>query len=235
MKLRAKSKCVIFRRNGVLDLFMNVCIFALIRLKCHMIDLENADRFMRLQGRVRGAVFETDAEYVKHRYGPQGLDRVKAALQEFGYDVKYGQISAMEWLPLGLRALSLLVIQDLFSWTDQDIKDMGDAAPKYSFIVKLFMKFFISPRVAFDHAPEYWEKHYDTGQLEAKELNEKKSCAIINLYDFEVHPTYCKYLEGYFQRLFKFMYPSSHVEIKENKCMCRNDRYHEFYVTMRGG
>jgi hypothetical protein len=199
-----------------------------------MIDKKNIDRFMRLQGRVRGAVFETDAEYVKFRYGTQGLERVQAALEELGYDVQYVRISAMEWLPLGLRALSLLVIKDLFSWTDADLKDMGDAAPKYSFIVKLLMKFFISPRVAFEHAPEYWEKHYDTGYLEAKELNEEKDYAIVNLHDFDVHPIYCKYLEGYFQRLFKFMYPGSHVEIKENKCMCRNDSYHEFCVTTGG-
>lgn len=234
MKSRAKSKFLTSRSNSTLDLSINVCIFALIRLKCHMINKENINSLMLMQGRVRGAVFETDAEYVKRRYGIQGLERVKAALHELGYDVQYGRISAMEWLPLGLRASSLMVIKDLFSMSDLDIKDMGDAAPKYSFIVKLLMKFFISPKVAFEHAPEYWEKHYDTGQLEARELNEEKGYAIIHLHDFTVHPIYCKYLEGYFGRLFKFMYPNSHIEIKEDKCMCRNDSYHEFFVTMGG-
>ncbi len=195
-----------------------------------MITKTKADGLMQIRGRVRGAVFETDAEYIKHRYGPAAIDRIMAALETIGYPLRYKDVKSMEWLPLGLRALSLLVIKDVFKWNGEEIKKMGDAAPKYSFIVKLLMKFFVSPRVAFNHAPEYWVKHYDTGRLVAVELNEETGDAVIHLHDFNVHPVYCKYLEGYFQRLFKFMYPTSLIEIHETKCMCQGDPYHEFIV-----
>ena len=195
-----------------------------------MITKPKADELMQIPGQVRGAVFETDAEYIRNRYGPEGLDKVMAALDSAGYPIRYGDVKSMEWLPLGLRALSLLIIKDIFNWNDGEIKEMGDAAPKYSFIVKLLMKFFVSPRVAFNHAPEYWVKHYDTGRLVAVELDEEKGHAVIHLHDFRVHPVYCKYLEGYFQRLFKFMYPKSRIEIRETKCMCREDTHHEFVV-----
>lgn len=196
-----------------------------------MIAKAKAEELIQIQGQVRGAVFETDAEYIKNRLGREGLDKVVASLQAAGYPIRYGNVKSMEWLPLGLRALSLLVIKDVFNWNDEEIKEMGDAAPKYSFIVKLLMKFFVSPSVAFNHAPEYWVKHYDTGRLVAAELDEEKGHAVIHLHDFKVHPVYCKYLEGYFQRLFKFMYPSSLIEIIEVKCMCKGDVYHEFVVN----
>jgi len=190
-----------------------------------------ADKLMEMNGQVRGAVFETDAEYIKNRFGDEVIKRVESALDKLGYPISYENVKSMQWLPLGLRALSLIVIKDVFNWNDEDVKDMGDAAPKYSFIVKLLMKFFVSPRVAFSHAPEYWVKHYDTGRLEAVELDEATGNAVIHLYDFKVHPLYCRYLEGYFQRLFKFMYPNSRVEIKESRCMCKHDSFHEFLVT----
>jgi hypothetical protein len=196
-----------------------------------MISNAQVDELMKLDGKVRGAVFETDAEYVRNRCGNEGMERVLTALSELGYPVSYEKIRSMEWLPLGLRAVSLIVIKDTFKWKDEDIKDMGDAAPKYSFIVKLLMKFFVSPRVAFNHAPEYWVKHYDIGRLEAVDLDESTGNAVIHLYDFNVHRLYCRYLEGYFQRLFKFMYPNSRVKIREGKCMCKHDTFHEFLVT----
>lgn len=196
-----------------------------------MINKEDVDKLMNITGKVRGAVFETDAEFIKNRFGEEGLARVTDALRELGHPIIYESINSMEWLPLGLRALSLLVIKDVFNWSDDEIKEMGDAAPKYSFIVKLLMKFFVSPRVAFSHAPEYWVKHYDVGRLEPVELEEATGNAVIHLHDFNVHPLYCKYLEGYFQRLFKFMYPNSHIEIKETACMCDHSPHHEFVVT----
>lgn len=196
-----------------------------------MIKRAQADRLLKINGQVRGAVFETDAAYVRKRFGNEGIEKVEEALTEFGCPVSYENIKSMEWLPLGQRAVSLIVIKDIFKWKDDDIKDMGDAAPKYSFIVKLLMKFFVSPRVAFNHAPEYWVKHYDIGRLEAVDLDEPTGNAIIHLYDFNVHPLYCRYLEGYFQRLFKFMYPSSRIKIREGKCMCKHDTFHEFLVT----
>ena len=194
---------------------------------------KDVDKLMSIAGKVRGAVFETDAEFIKNRFGEEGLEKVMSALRELGHPLVYESINSMEWLPLGLRALSLLVIKEAFNWSDEEIKEMGDAAPKYSFIVKLLMKFFVSPRVAFSHAPEYWVKHYDTGRLEPVELEEATGNAVIHLHDFNVHPLYCKYLEGYFQRLFKFMYPNSHFEIKETACMCDHSPHHEFVVTRK--
>ncbi len=195
-----------------------------------MLSREDAEQLLSVQGQVRGAAFETDAEYIRNRCGISGLKKVEAAVRDLGKELDYERVSSMEWMSLGLRALSLLVMKDVFGWSDGEIKAMGDAAPKHSFIVKLFMKFFVSPQVAFSHAPDYWTKHYDIGRLEAVSLDEEKRHAVIHLYEFTVHPVYCKYLEGYFGRLFKFMFPKSNVMIEETSCVCNGDSCHEFLV-----
>ena len=195
-----------------------------------MVSRVDADRLLKVKGRVRGAVFETDADYIRDKYGSAGLEKLTRAMRDLKCEIAYDGISAMEWRSVGSRALSLRVMKDVFNWTDDGIRAMGDAAPKYSFIVKLFMKFFVSPAVAFSHAPEYWTKHYDVGRLDAVKLCEEERYAIVRLHDFESDPAYCRYLEGYFGRLFKYMFPRSRIVIEEAACMFEGGAVHEFRV-----
>ena len=53
---------------------------------------------LNITGRVRGAVFETDAAYIRNRYGDDGLGRLKAALAEIGQPIEYESVNSMEWL-----------------------------------------------------------------------------------------------------------------------------------------
>lgn len=198
-----------------------------------MVSKDDIAKLMAIKGRVRGAVFETDAEYIGKKYGSEALEKVETCLCDLGHKLTYKDVSSMEWMALNLRALSFLVIRDSFNWTDEEFVAMGDAAPKHSFIVKLFMKFFISPNVAFSHAPEYWVKHYDIGRLEATSLDEEKRIAVVSLCDFRVHPLYCRYLEGYFGRLFKFMFPNSKIKVTETDCVFKGDSHHEFLVEWK--
>ncbi len=198
-----------------------------------MVSKEDAERLMSIKGQVRGAVFETDAEYVRNKHGREALMKVETVMQDLGCELRYDQLSSMEWMPLGLRSISLLAMKELFEWSDEEVKAVGDAAPKHSFTVKLFMKFFISPRMAFSHAPEYWTRHYDTGRLEAVAIDEEKRNAVVRLHEFTCHSVYCKYLEGYFGRLFKFMFPNSLVTIRETSCICNGDTCHEFIVDWK--
>lgn len=193
-----------------------------------MITKAMADKLVNIKGNVRGAAFETDAFFVRSRYGDEGLARVRAELQRLGYPIAYDEIAAMEWRPVGLRALSLLVIRDVFDWKDDDVREMGDAAPKYSFIVKILMKFFVSPGVAFDRVPEYWARHYDVGRLQSVALREDEQHAVVRLHDFLTHTIYCRYLEGFFGRLFKFTFPRSKVTVQETVCMHQGGSMHEF-------
>jgi len=193
-----------------------------------MVTKEDADIIMKLRGEVRGSALQTDAMFIQRKYGEEALNRVNKELQELGYPIEYEKINAMKWYPLGLRLLSLRVIKDIFTLSDEDIKLMGDTAPKYSFIVKLLMKYFISPQETLRRASEYWRKHYSTGIIEAAAFKEGDKQITLFIKDFKIDPVFCKYLEGYFRRLIQNLFPHKKVESEEIQCMFKGDAYHEF-------
>jgi hypothetical protein len=193
-----------------------------------MPDVNYVRELMNIPGNVRGVVFITDREYIRRYHSDAVLENIVRAMQETGHPIAYDDIKSMEWYPLGLRALSFKIMRDVLKWSDDEFRIMGNNAPKFSFIVKLLMKWFTSPRTAFNHSPEYWQRHYDVGSLEIDEFNEPECYAVFRILDFATIPLWCVYLEGYFKRLFQFTFPGKHITMKETKCMNRGDPYHEF-------
>lgn len=189
---------------------------------------EEIKKIMEAEGKVRGVVFQTDAEYVRLKKGEEGLKVVEEKTKEFGYPIDYDQAKTMDWYPIGLRALSLLAVKETFNWGEKEIYDMGDSAPKYSFVVKMLLKYFLSIRRSLEEVPNYWAKHYTAGELEFIELDEKKRYYIIRLKNFEIHPIWCIYLTGYFHRFTQYVIKSEKITIEETKCMFKGDPYHEF-------
>jgi len=187
-------------------------------------------KLINVPGKVRGQVFITDIEYLKNKVGEKGITLLKKKIKEWGDLFDYEKIETMEWYPVGLRVLSLLAIKETFNWGDKEIFDMGNSAPKYSFIVKLLMKYFLSTQKTFKESPKYWEKHYNVGELESIELNEKEKYGILRLKNFKIHPILCTYYRGYFLRFAQYVIKSDKITIKETKCMFNGSPYHEFLI-----
>lgn len=172
-------------------------------MKDQVLGPEEAKKIMETKGQVKGAVFQTDAEYIKRKWGPEGLKKVEGKMRDMGYPIVYERAKAMEWYPLGLRLLSLLATKESFNLNDKDINHMGNTAPKLSFIIKLILKSFVSVEVAFARAPDMWTKHYSVGKLES-EFHGKEKYGWIFLNEIELHPIFRRYLEGYFRRIAQF-------------------------------
>ena len=198
-----------------------------------MLDVKKVDELIAIKGNVRGVVFLTDSEYIRRNHTEAALEKIVQTMQDLGQPIAYSDIKSMMWYPLGLRVLTFYAIREVLSWSDDDFRTMGFNAPKYSLIVKLLMKWFTSPRTAFNHAPEYWLRHYDVGTLEIDEFNEQDCYAIYRIRDFAIPPLYCTYLEGYFKSLFLFTFPGKHVTIRETQCASRGDPYHGFRAEWR--
>ena len=126
---------------------------------------EELDNLIKVKGEARGAVFQTDAEYVRLAKGEVGLSKVQEELKRMGHPIDYKNIRATEWYPVGLRAVSLLVIQKVFNWDDKEIEKMGNTAPKYSFIVRLLMKYFLTFPMSYKQSPTYWKNTIPLGSL----------------------------------------------------------------------
>ena len=189
---------------------------------------EEITDLLKINGEIRGAAFQTDAVYIRKTQGPEGLQKIEESLKDFGFAVKYDRIRAMEWLPLKARVACLLTMRNLFNWSDDGFVAMGDAGPKASFIIRLLTKFLASPQTVFNSAPKYWVKYYTIGRLESIIMDEEKRIAILHLKDFQAHPLYCRYLEGFFRRLVQYNFPDAVVSAQETACVFRGDQYHKF-------
>lgn len=190
------------------------------------------EKAFRLSGEIRGVTFLTDAEYIRRTKGEAGLALLKKGLKELGYPIDYENIKAVDWYPLGLRVVSLLVMKELFSWSNMDIENMGKAAPKYSFVVKMLLKYFLTIAMTYKESPKYWVKHYTVGKLEAPGYSLEKRYFLIRLRDFKAHPIMCTYLGGYFITLSQYlMKKAKNYKVREDKCMFKGDEYHEFVIT----
>jgi hypothetical protein len=188
---------------------------------------------IKLEGQVRGSALKTDAACVESREGKEGLHKVEQSFRQLGYPIEYKQFKGMGWYPLCLRVLSLCVIRDTFDMDDSEIQTMGDIAPKFSFLVKVFMKFTGVSGNVVDSVPDYWRMHYSIGDVRVSKIDDRAGYLLVQLANFRVHPVLCRYFEGYFRRLLQFSFVNQNVESQETKCAFNGDPCHEYRITWK--
>jgi hypothetical protein len=191
---------------------------------------EEAEKLMEIKGNVRGECLRVLATYIRYKKGEDGLNRVEERMRELGYPLSFKGIRPLRWYPEALEVLGFLVTQEVFNWKDADIFDMGNSAPKYSFILKILMKYFLSPKKTFEESPKYWRKHFNFGTLEAVEFNEKEKYLVVRVIGYKFHPIVCVFHSGYFLRIAQFVIKSEKITIEERKCVHKGDPYHEYII-----
>ena len=191
-----------------------------------------ADDLMQKKGNVKGEVIRANFVYIKEKKGEDGLKSLEGKLNELGIPIKHGDIKPFNWYSEALSALIVIVAKEVFSWTEADIFDMGNQAPKYSFILmKILLKYFVSTVKVFELAPYYWKRHFDTGEIERVEFNEKEKYVIFRVKGHNFHPLVCIYEAGYYLRIAQFSTRSKDVHIEETKCAFADNPYHEYKIT----
>jgi hypothetical protein len=153
-------------------------------------------------------------------------------MEEVGHPLKYNEIKTMDFYPIGLEAISILAIKEVFNFNKEKIIKMGASAPKFSIFLKIFIKYFPSIRLVVKESPKMWRKHYTIGELKMIEVNEKEKYVILRLENFNIHPLYCYSLIGYFSKILE-MVVGTPVVCEETKCFFRGDKHHEFLLTWK--
>ena len=195
-----------------------------------MLTKDEADKVMKLEGKVRGVAFQTDADYVKANIGEEGLLKVKETLKNLGYPIDYEKAKSTELYPIGLRMLSLMAVKESFNLSDQDIIKMGNAAPKYSFVVKMVMKYLVGIEQALKFAPRYYKRHVSIGEFQVVEYNPEGKYVILRLSGMSMVPLYAKYLEGYLSRIIQYVLPREKVNCEQLKHSAKGDPYDEYRI-----
>ena len=158
-------------------------------------ETEDVLRIFKQPGKLRGVVLCTDAKYVRKHYGKQALGYIETFTSELGYPIAYDSIKTMAWYPAVLRGISLLAIKKMLDFQDDDLRNMGWAAPRNSIITKLMMRYFASLSTLIDKLPAYWRKNYSVGSLTGILTDHSAQLCLEGL---EIPAKLLPYLEGYF-------------------------------------
>src|SRR4030042_4348017 len=189
---------------------------------------EEIRKLMEVKGNVRGAILQAHAFFIRDKKGEKGLDAIEEKMTELGYPVNFEKIKAGELCPEALSALIILAAKDLFSWTGKDIFEMGRSAPKYNFVAKILMKYFVSLEKFMIEVPKHWSKHLDCGELEVAQFNEGKKYMVLREKDFRFHPVICVYHSGYYQGISEYVIRSKKISVEETRCVFKGGPYNEY-------
>jgi len=192
---------------------------------------EEAEKIIKIEGEVKGEVFLTDTEYIKEKKGKESSKAIEEEMKRLGYPIDFKKIRGDDWYPIGLRILMLLVMKQVFNWGDEEIKDIAEAGPKTNFIIRLFMKYFVSRKKIFEESwMKLWPKFFSRGVPETVEYVEdgKGGYWVARIKDFPSHPIYCYYLSYYFIGIAKLIGGFKKITIQETKCPAKGDSYHEY-------
>ncbi len=194
-----------------------------------IISKEELEKLESLKGKVRGVSLKADGGFVLKELGEDGVKKLEKAMSDLGYPIVYSKIKEMDYYPIFLKAMTLVVLQRLFNFHEKDFVEMGRYGSKVSLILRLFVKYFFSFERVMNEIPKIWRKYYTVGDLKVAEYNKERRYLIGRLYNFDFHPLECQYLKGYFPTVLR-MIIRDEMTCEETKCPHKGDDYHEFLL-----
>ncbi len=190
---------------------------------------KEADELMKIPGDTKGSEFITLRDYIKEKYGEKEVKLLEKSVKKLGYDLDFDEIDPLKWYPEALNILGILVAKKLFKWNADDIFNFGNASPKFSFGVKLFVKL-ISLKKVFEEVGKSWNKFMKVGILEPYVYDEKNKYLILRLKNYKFHPVMCSYFAGFFLRFAQYTVKSKKITVKETACPYKGGPWHEYIV-----
>lgn len=195
-----------------------------------MLTKQEANEFMKMEGKARGVEAKEDFEFVLQKKGKKGIKKVENRMAELGFPLKYKELKVMLWHPIGLGVLLRFVIKEVFNFNEEEIYQWGRSNVTSSIFAKIFMKYFGSLDLIAKQVPVMWRRYHTSGDLEMPEFSKESRYAILRLKNFKGNSIHCIILNGYFSKISEMVvrFP---VKCKETKCVLRRDEYHEYLLT----
>lgn len=191
---------------------------------------EKVDLLMKIEGSMRGELLKNNYIYLKQKEGSGAVKIMENRLKELGYPLAFNDIKTYEWYKDSFCALFMLVFQEQFNWKEEDIINAGKFALRYSFIMRLAFKYFVSVRIAFWAAPKLWHKNVDYGEIEGYEINEANKYLIFRFKNWALDPLVCLYIKGYLTGLFNLI-GKKKVRVEEIHCIFNGEPHHDYKIS----
>ncbi|MFQ6084547.1 MAG: hypothetical protein ACE5WD_14505, partial [Candidatus Aminicenantia bacterium] len=151
-----------------------------------IISKEELNELMKIKGETRGVSIKDVLDFVFKEEGEEGLKKLEETMVKLGKPIKYREIKLMTFYPLKLLAITLLAIKRFFNYDDKKFQEMGRFAPKVSFMMRLFAKYFYSIRKVIKETPKWWRKVFTIGDIKVVEYDQEKRYMIMRLENFRV-------------------------------------------------
>lgn len=192
---------------------------------------EEVQRIANIKGNVHGSILKAYYQFIVENLGEEGAQKVEKRLAELGCNITFKEAFTFKWYPKAYSSLICLAFLEIAGWDEKDAFKVGYAAPAYSMLTKILMKYLSVERV-LQNANIYWRKHFDFGKMECVEYDKEKKYAILRLYGFKkYHPTVYIYIWGYLTRLIEMVTKSKNVKVEQTKSLYNNDPYDEFKIS----
>jgi hypothetical protein len=191
---------------------------------------ETVEKLIKKKGNVKGEAIKSHHDFIFSKEGEEGVKKVEEKMQEVGHSLDFSKITIHKMYPASLAILVVLSAREVFNWDEKIIKEWGMFNLKNSFILKGFLRYFVSPKMLVKILPTFWEKEYDFGLIEAEEIKDEKKI-IIKVKDYDLHPVNCIAFIGMAEEIMKYVTRAKKVMVTETKCLYRGDEYHEYSVN----
>ena len=165
----------------------------------------------------KGAIFRSNAAYIRKIAGEDGYQRVTATVAKKWPGFNVDHMREKDWFPLDMRITFLEACRSELEWDDKRIYLMGSDAAQNSSITMSFISYFLTVNKALKFAPEMWGNNYNSGKLEV--LENEPGHGKLTLADFKHSPILCTYLAGYFHGVGKKVAKAADVKVTEEKCV----------------
>ncbi len=196
-----------------------------------MNDIEKiSERVKVAKGNVKGDALINHVVFIRSKEGNAGVAAIQNRLDELGHSIDIENVNRFDWHPAILVSFVMILAKETFGWDDETIIESGRFGARNSFIMRMLMRFFVSPKRLFEFLPRYWEKQYDFGKMRVVEFDEKAKKATVRIEGYKTDRMDCLAFLGYGEEMVRFATGSKSISIKEVKCEYDGDPHHEFKV-----
>ena len=189
---------------------------------------EEAGELMKLTGKIKGDVIKNHQNFILSKEGSDGFQKVEQKMIEIGCPFDFKKIQTYEMYPVSVAILIILVAMELFDWGEKEIKESAVFNIKNSFILRTFLRYFVSLDTLIKKIPDFWKKNYDFGEMEIERIAENK--IIVKIKDYNIHPINCIAFSGMTEQFLKYVIKDKKTYVEEMKCTHKGDDFHEFLI-----
>lgn len=194
-----------------------------------IISKEELDYLSQIKGEVRGLGLKIISDFALKEKGEEGLRLLEKTMEELGYPLKYKKVNVINFYPLSVDIINLIVASRLFNFDDKKIQEIGRTLARAPLALRVFLKYLTSFNNLTADILVMWKKAYSVGSMNLIELNRQEKYVILRLENFDIHSIYCQLFIGYFPTILQ-MVVKKDVSCEETKCTFRGDPYHEFIL-----